>query len=104
MPFQKGRNKTGGRTKGSKNKDNFGKTRLKQYFEDEGGLESLLSDIEELDPKDKVNAKTKLIEYYMPKQKEVQNTHELKNNVLEVNFTKTNTPPITSESDMFDDD
>lgn len=93
-----------GRPKGSKNKDNYGKTRLKAYFEDEGGLESLLADIEALEPKDKVNAKTKLIEYYMPKQKEVQNTHDIKNSVLEVNFTKKGIPPITSENDLFDDD
>lgn len=103
MPFKKGHKKIGGRRKGSTNKDPFGKTRIKEYFEN-GGLDTLLGDIEELDAKDKVNAKIKLIEYYLPKQKEVNNTHDIKNSILEVNFTKTETPPITSELDIFDDD
>lgn len=103
MPFKKGHKLGQGRPKGSKNKDSKGKQVIKEYFEN-GGLEQLLADIEALEEKDKVTAKIKLIEYYMPKQKEVQNTHELKNNVLEINFTKTNTPPITSENDLYDDD
>jgi hypothetical protein len=103
MPFKKGHKLGQGRPKGSKNKDSFGKTRIKEYFEN-GGLEMLLADIEELEAKDKVNAKIKLIEYYLPKQKEVNNTHDIKNNILEVNFTKKSVPPITSENDLFDDD
>ena len=93
-----------GRPKGSKNKtDNYGKAKIKEYFEN-GGLESLLADIEELDAKDKVQAKIKLIEYYTPKQKETTNKHEFQNSTLQINFTKTDTKPITSENDMFDDD
>ena len=81
----------------------FRTARIKEYFEN-GGLESLLADIEELDAKDKVQAKIKLIEYYTPKQKETTNKHEFQNSTLQINFTKTDTKPITSENDMFDDD
>lgn len=104
MPFKKGQSgNPKGREKGTKNKDSKGKQVIKEYFES-GGLEQLLADIEKLDEKDKVTAKIKLVEYYMPKQKEVNNTHDIKNNILEINFTKKNTPPITSENDLFDDD
>ena len=98
--FQKGE---GGRPKGAKNKDHFGKTKIRSYFES-GGLESLLADIEELEAKDKVQAKIKLIEYYMPKQRETVNKHELKNGVLSLNLTKPTQSLPTSENEMFDDD
>lgn len=103
MPFKKGHKLGQGRPKGSKNKESKGKQLIREYFEN-GGLETLIHDIEQLEEKDKVQAKIKLIEYYIPKQKEVQNSHEFKNNTLEVKFTKTGTKPITSENDMFDDD
>lgn len=103
MPFEKGHNLGKGRPKGSKNKDSKGKQVIKEYFEN-GGLEELLQDIGELDPKDKVQAKIKLIEYYLPKQKETTNKHEFKNNMLKVNFVKPDTHLPTSENEMYDDD
>lgn len=106
--FKKGNKMGKGRPKGSKNKTTLvGKERIQQYFTEQGGLDQLLADIEQLEPKDKVNAKIKLIEYFIPKQRENKHNHEIKNSVLEINLTQSNTPPITSEneiSDLFDDD
>lgn len=102
--FQKGNKAGKGRPKGAKNKATLaGKEVIAEYFQN-GGLEALLADIEALDAKDKVTAKIKLIEYYMPKQRETNNNHNFKNDVLSVNFSKTQAKPITSENDMFDDD
>lgn len=102
--FEKGKEKTGGRKKGSLNKTSIaGKQKIAEYFEN-GGLEELLADIAKLEDKDRVQAKIKLIEYYIPKQKEVDLKAELKNDTVNVNLTKHNTPPITNESELFDDD
>ena len=69
--FEKGKEKTGGRKKGSLNKTSIaGKQKIAEYFEN-GGLEELVADIAKLEDKDRVQAKIKLIEYYIPKQKEV---------------------------------
>ena len=54
--FKKGRKKTGGRKKGVKNRTTcIGKETIANYFET-GGLDELLNDIDELEPRDKVNA------------------------------------------------
>ena len=92
----------GKKSKRGKGRD-IGKETIKAYFEN-GGLESLLSDIEQLEDKDKVQAKIKLIEYYMPKMRETHNTHEMKNETLNVNFSKSDSKPITSENELFNDD
>lgn len=69
--FEKGHKKIGGRQKGSTNKNTkLSKQMIANYFEN-GGLASLISDISELEAKDKVNAKIKLMEYYIPKLKSV---------------------------------
>jgi hypothetical protein len=105
MPFKKGESgNPKGKPKGTKNKTTIaGKETIANYFEN-GGLDDLLTDIALLDDRDRVNAKIKLIEYYIPKQKEVDIKGEFKNDTVNVTFTKIDTPPITNESQLFDDD
>lgn len=103
--FEKGHEKKGGRKKGSKNKTTLlGKETISNYFEN-GGLDDLLADIAEIeDPYQRVTAKTKLIEYYMPKQRESTHKHEMANNILELNLVKPKQNLPTSENDLYDDD
>ncbi|MDX1365608.1 MAG: hypothetical protein R3243_15470 [Arenibacter latericius] len=68
-----------GRPKGTKNKSTLPtKQMIADYFEN-GGLAKLISDIEELEGKDKVGAKIKLLDYYMPKLKAVEVKAEVNN-------------------------
>lgn len=71
MPFDKGHEKTGGRQKGSLNRTNKDlKTRISQLVE--SGFESIESDLEALEAKDRVNAYLKFLEYLLPKQRETK--------------------------------
>ena len=98
--FEKG---NAGRPKGTKNKTTLmGREMLEQYFFQDKGLESLLNDIDNMEyEKDKVNAKIKLLEYILPKQKEVDlNIGGEDGSVLNIVLKQSNTPPITSEDDI----
>lgn len=104
MPFQKGRKKTGGRSKGVGNKDisEFKKElksglveRLSNFFE--------LLDSENLADKDKINAYLKALEFVMPKQQKIDMDADLHTNLIQVQFESTNVLPIHSESDFLDD-
>lgn len=78
MAFQKGRKKTGGRKKGSLNKDtkeirNFLKTLINET--------QIKQDLEDLEPIERLNFLVKLLPYIVPKQKEIdlktQNVHNI---------------------------
>ena len=69
MPFEKGREKTGGRKSGSTNRNNADlKSRIMGLMEDK--FDEVVSDLEGLDPKDRVTAYLKFMEYVLPKQRE----------------------------------
>lgn len=69
MSFEKGRQKTGGRKSGSQNKVTIDiKSRITQLVEDQ--FEMIQEDLEALDPKDRVTAYLKFLEYILPKQRE----------------------------------
>lgn len=76
MPKEKGSEKTGGRKAGTPNKTtSLGKKILERYFFQDNGLEKLLNDIDNMEyEKDKVTARIKLLEFVMPKQKEIEIT------------------------------
>ncbi len=71
MPFEQGKPKTGGRAKGVQNKST---SNLKSTIQGivERQFETLESDLERLDEKDKINFVLKLIEYVLPKQRETK--------------------------------
>lgn len=69
MPFEKGKQKTGGRKSGSQNKVTVDiKSRITQLIENQ--FEMIQDDLENLDPKDRVTAYLKFLEYILPKQRE----------------------------------
>ena len=76
MPKEKGSEKTGGRKAGTPNKTtSLGKKILEKYFFEDDGLKNLLHQIDDMEyEKDKVTAKIKLLEFVMPKQKEIEIT------------------------------
>jgi len=65
MPFTAGRQKTGGRTKGVTNKVT---DQIKKGFEQlvANNLEGLQADLDEMNPRDKVQALTSLSKYILP--------------------------------------
>ena len=66
MPFEKGRDKTGGRAKGTPNKTTRAVTQiLRNVYADE--LDSLPEVLEKLEPKDRVNAFIKLSQILIPR-------------------------------------
>jgi hypothetical protein len=69
--FKKGE---GGRPKGAKNKKKLAsKQLLEDLFQEEGGFEQLFNDIGAIeDPYQKVQAKMKVVEFFMPKLKAVE--------------------------------
>lgn len=78
MAFTKGKNKTGGRKKGTPNvitRD------LREVVRElvEGNAERIRQDLEALDPKERVNAWLKLTEFVLPKLRRVETTYDLSN-------------------------
>jgi len=73
MKFEQGNKASAGRPQGSQNKKTLlGKDVIENYFIQDGGLETLLQEIDSLgNLNDKINAKIKLLPYLMPKQKEI---------------------------------
>lgn len=73
MAFTKGNKEGQGRPKGAKNKTTMmGREMLEKYFYQDNGLQRLLKDIQTLEyDRDRVNATIKLLEYILPKQKEL---------------------------------
>ena len=74
MGFEKGHKKSNGRPKGSANKTTLlGRDIIEEYFIEKDGLKNLLIEIQGMDSeRDRVNAKIKLLEFFIPKQKEIQ--------------------------------
>ena len=101
--FEKGNKESQGRPKGAKNKTTIaGREMLEKYFFQDNGLQSLLNDIDSMEyEKDKVNAKIKLLEYILPKQKEIDlNIGGEDGNVLNITLHQSNIKPITSEDEI----
>ena len=69
--FEKGNS---GKPKGAKNKTTLlGRDIIENYFIKEKGLENLLIEIADMKyERDRVQAKIKLLEFFIPKQKEIQ--------------------------------
>lgn len=69
MGFEKGKPKTGGRQKGSANKATADiKTKIAALIDEQ--FENVQADFELLDPKERVTAYLKILEYALPKQRE----------------------------------
>ena len=69
MPFEKGREKTGGRKSGSTNRTS---TDIKSKIADliDQQFNTITADLELLEPKERVTAYLKFLEYVLPKQRE----------------------------------
>jgi hypothetical protein len=69
MPFEKGREKTGGRKSGSTNRTS---TDIKSKIADliDQQFDAITADLELLEPKERVTAYLKFLEYVVPKQRE----------------------------------
>ena len=69
MQFEKGREKTGGRKAGSTNKDTTDiKSKIAALIDNQ--FDTIQADLETLEPKDRVAAYLKFMEYVLPKQRE----------------------------------
>ena len=69
MVFEIGREKTGGRKPGSTNKASTDiKSRIAALIDNQ--FETIQADLAALEPKDRVNAFLKFLEYILPKQRE----------------------------------
>lgn len=69
MPFEKGREKTGGRRAGQPNRST---TDIKSKIADliDESFDGIKDDLQDLEPKDRVAAYLKFLEYVVPKQRE----------------------------------
>ncbi len=104
MPFEKGRNKTGGRKAGVKNKDiSTFKAALKTGLIERLGDFFKLLDSENLPEKDRINAYLKALEFVMPKQQKIELDADMTTNLIQVKFESTNVLPIHDESEFLDD-
>ena len=66
MAFQKGKEKTGGRKKGTPNKTTSSiRSRIQSLVDDE--YDAVLEDMKKLSPKDRVSAFISLLEFVLPK-------------------------------------
>ena len=85
MKFEQGNRAGAGRPKGAKNKSTLlGREQIENYFIQDGGIKKLLQTIDSIaDNKERASAMLKLLEFYMPKQKEV-NFLEAKNDISEM--------------------
>ena len=69
MPFETGREKTGGRKSGSTNRTSTDiKSKIAALIDDQ--FDTIQADLETLEPKDRVSAYLKFMEYVLPKQRE----------------------------------
>ncbi|WP_020602572.1 hypothetical protein [Spirosoma spitsbergense] len=69
MVFEKGREKTGGRKPGSTNKATTDiKSKIATLIDSQ--FDAITTDLEQLEPKDRVTAYLKFLEYVLPKQRE----------------------------------
>lgn len=69
MPFEKGREKSGGRKAGTPNKATTDlKSKISALVDEQ--FETIQTDLESLDPKERVTAYLKFLEYVLPKQRE----------------------------------
>ncbi len=69
MQFEKGREKTGGRKPGSSNKASTDiKSKIASLIDNQ--FDTIQADLETLEPKDRVTAYLKFLEYVVPKQRE----------------------------------
>ena len=69
MAFEKGRDKTGGRQPGSTNRATTDiKSKIAALIDDQ--FDSIQADLETLEPKDRVTAYLKFLEYVLPKKRE----------------------------------
>ena len=123
MSFKKGRTKSGGRTKGTKNKVPADiKSKVKNFID--SSFDDVLQAFALLEPRDKVQAWIKLLPYVIAKQKEITSNVDMTlkpyaydlaklndkqlnelSKLVEImdgpfNFAGPNIPPITSESQM----
>ena len=85
MGFEKGKDKTGGRAKGSSNKST---TKVRDSFTNllEENLEQLKDDFKELDPKDRIKLFLDLSKYVIPqlKQTDIKLDGDLKLNTFDI--------------------
>ena len=104
--FEKGNKASKGRPKGAKNKNPLQrKQELERLFNEHGGFEQLFNTIRAIEePKDQANILLKTMEFFMSKEKAIELTTDLKNETVNVTFTHTLVPKITSETQLFDDD
>ena len=104
MPFEKGRNKTGGRKKGVPNKDiSTFKAALKTGLIERLGDFFNLLDSENLPEKDRINAYLKALEFVMPKQQKLELDADMTTNLIQVKFESTKVLPIHDETEFIDD-
>lgn len=69
MKFEKGHAKVGGRQLGSSNKASSDlKSRISQLIDEQ--FDSIVEDLKALDPKDRIAAYQRFVEYVLPKQRE----------------------------------
>ena len=69
MKFEKGREKTGGRIQGSTNKASTDiKSKIASLIDNQ--FDAITNDLELLEPKERVTAYLKFLEYVLPKQRE----------------------------------
>lgn len=92
MKFEQGNKASAGRPQGAKNKKTLlGRDIIENYFIQDGGLETLLQEIDSLgNLNDKINAKIKLLPYLMPKQKEIELNVTEQGNKTGFDLTKLN--------------
>ena len=107
MGFKDGNKEGQGRPKGAKNKSTIlGREMLEKYFFKDKGLENLLQDIDGMEyERDRVNARIKMLEFVMPKQKEIDLKTDASFGILQLSFDgSTGIQPIQSESDIEDEE
>lgn len=87
MPFQKGKIKDTGRTKGTKNKKTLVLDSFCQVIID-GGIEKFQKELKQLDGKDYINAYLQLLEYVKPKLSRAEIKADVKAQVKKVGYSE----------------
>jgi hypothetical protein len=103
MAFKKGRKKTGGRGVGTKNKAT---SEFKQKIETFvlSNLQEYINTINEIEnPVDKAKRYEKLLEFVLPKQKEITLDGDLEINAVNIEFKQTGIKPRHNENEFLDD-